>query len=131
MSLRCVKGFRSKEIVRWSRAKLAAGTAVDSVGPACFAAVCTAGCTHAPTVVNGPGLAQRRQVLNWVDTMLGNVKNAIHGTYHAVRPKHLLRRMVELSYRLNRRFDLASMLARLATAAAQNTADALSACKVG
>jgi len=78
-----------------------------------------AGCVHAPTVMSGPGIAQRRQALNWVDTMLGNVKNAIHGTYHAIRPKHLPRYLAEFSYRFNRRFDLASMLPRLATAAAQ------------
>ena len=69
--------------------------------------------------MSGPGIAQRRQALNWVDTMLGNVKNAIHGTYHAIRPKHLPRYLAEFSYRFNRRFDLASMLPRLATAAAQ------------
>jgi len=34
MSLNCVKGFRSKEIARWSRAKLTPGTAVHSDGPA-------------------------------------------------------------------------------------------------
>ena len=119
MSLNCVKGFRSKEIVRWSRAKLAPGTAVHSDGLACFAAVSAAHCTHAPTVMSGPRIAQRRHVLNWVNTMLGNVKNAIHGTYHAVRPKHLPRYLAEFSYRFNRRFDLASMLPRLATAAAQ------------
>jgi len=119
MSLNRVKGFRSKEIARWSRAKLAAGTAVCSDGLACFAAVSAAGCTHTPTIMSGPGIARRRQVLNWVDTMLGNVKNALHGTYHAIRAKHLPRYLAEFSYRFNRRFDLASMLARLATAATQ------------
>lgn len=44
MSLNCVKGFRSKEIARWSRAKLAAGTAVHSDGLACFAAPAVAPC---------------------------------------------------------------------------------------
>ncbi|MCC6658133.1 MAG: IS1595 family transposase, partial [Rhodocyclaceae bacterium] len=35
------------------------------------------------------------------------------------RPKHLPRYLAEFNYRFNRRFDLASMLARLATAAVQ------------
>lgn len=118
MSLTCVKGFRLKEVARWSRAKLAPGTLVHSDGLACFSAVAAAGCEHAPTVMSGPGLARKRLSLNWVDTMLGNVKNAIHGTYHAIRPKHLPRYLAEFCYRFNRRFDLASMLARLATAAA-------------
>jgi len=119
MSLNRVKGFRSKEIARWSRCRLAPGTAVHSDGLACFGAVSAAGCTHTPTVMSGPGLARRRHALNWVDTMLGNVKNAIHGTYHAIRSKHLPRYLAEFSYRFNRRYDLAAMLARLATAAAQ------------
>lgn len=119
MSFNRVKGFRSKEIARWSRTKLAPGTTVHSDGLACFAAVNQAGCTHRPTVMSGPGIERRRLALTWVDTMLGNVKNAIHGTYHAIREKHLPRYLAEYSYRFNRRFDLASMLARLATAAAQ------------
>lgn len=106
-----------KEIARWSQAKLVPGTRVHSDGLACFSAVVAAGCDHTPTVMSGPGIARRRLALNWVDTMLGNVKNAIHGTYHAILPKHLPRYLVEFSYRFNRRFDLASMLARLATAA--------------
>jgi hypothetical protein len=113
-----VKGFRSKEIARRGPAKLAAGTAVHSDGLACFASVTALGCVHTPTVMSGPGIAQLRPALNGVDTMLGNVKNAIHGTCHAIRPKHLPRYLAEFSYRFNRRFDLASLLARLATAAA-------------
>lgn len=119
MSLNRVKGFRSKEILRWSRIRLAAGTSVCSDGLACFNALEQAGCEHTPVIMSGPGINRRRKVLNWVDTMLGNVKNAIHGTYHAIRPKHLPRYLAEFSYRFNRRFDLAGMLQRLARAATQ------------
>jgi hypothetical protein len=65
--------------------------------------------------MSGPGIATPAGV----DTLLGNVKNAIHGTCHGIRPKHLPRYLAEFSYRFDRRFDLASMLARLAAAAAQ------------
>ena len=44
--------------------------------------------------------------------MLGNVKNAIHGTYHAVREKHLPRYLAEFCYRFNRRFRLEDLLPR-------------------
>jgi len=55
----------------------------------------------------------------WVDTMLGNVKNALHGTYRgAIRAKHLPRYLAEFAYRFNRRFDLAGMIGRLGAAAA-------------
>jgi hypothetical protein len=130
MSLNRVKGFRSKQIACWSQAKLAAGTAVCSDGLACFAAVRTACCNHSATVISGPGMTRRRQVLNWVDTMLGNVKNVTHGTYHAISTKHLPRCLAEFSYRFNRRYDLAGMLARMAITAA-HPAYALSRRKVG
>lgn len=60
MSLNRVKGFRSKEIARWSGARLAPGTAICSEGLACFDAVSAAGCAHIPTVMSGPGNAHAR-----------------------------------------------------------------------
>jgi len=51
--------------------------------------------------------------------MLGNVKNAIHGTYHAIGHKHLPRYLAEFCWRFNRRFDLANLLPRLAAIAAR------------
>ena len=119
ISLNRIRGFRSKQIARWSRRRLAAGTVVQSDGLYCFRAVNAAGCVHRPVSMSGPGTAQRRRTLTWVDTVLGNVKNALHGTYHAIDPKHLPRYLAEFSYRFNRRYDLAGMLARLATAGAR------------
>jgi hypothetical protein len=49
--------------------------------------------------------------------MLGNVKNAMHGTYHAIRAKHLPRYLAEFSYCISRRCDLAGMVGRLGRAA--------------
>jgi transposase-like protein len=118
MRLDRVKGFRGREIGRWSRKHLAGGAHVRSDGLACFAAVEQAGCTHEPLLTSGAKGRVRRKALVWVDTVLGNVKNAIHGTYHAVRAKHLPRYLAEFAYRFNRRFDLAGMLARLGVAAA-------------
>jgi hypothetical protein len=46
--------------------------------------------------------------------MLGNVKHARHGTYHAIHGKHLGRYLAEFSYRFNRRFELDRMVERLA-----------------
>jgi len=113
-----VKGFRGREIGRWSRKHLAGGAHVRSDGLACFAAVEQAGCTHEPLLTSGSKGRARRKALVWVDTVLGNVKNAMHGTYHAVRAKHLPRYLAEFAYRFNRRFDLAGMVTRLGTAAA-------------
>jgi hypothetical protein len=119
MKMHRVNGFRTRDLRRWSRRHLAAGTQVCSDGLACFSAVEAAGCRHDSVVMSGPEGQSRRHWLTWVDTTLGNVKNAMHGTYHAIQPKHLPRYLAAFSYCFNRRFDLAGMLRRLATAAAQ------------
>ena len=49
----------------------------------------------------------------WVNTALGNIKNAMIGTYRAIRSKHMLRYLAEFEYRFNRRFDFAAMTPRL------------------
>ncbi|PUB82287.1 MAG: IS1595 family transposase, partial [gamma proteobacterium symbiont of Ctena orbiculata] len=53
----------------------------------------------------------------WVNTMLGNVKNSLLGTFHAIRDKHVSRYLAEFEYRFNRRFDLPAMIERLLFAA--------------
>jgi hypothetical protein len=54
-----------------------------------------------------------------VNTVLGNLKTAISGTYHAFNfAKYADRYLAEAQYRFNRRFDLASILQRLIHAAA-------------
>jgi len=53
------------------------------------------------------------EAFTWVNTMIGNVKNAIHGTYHAVSEKHLPRYLAEFCYRFNHRFKLEDMITRL------------------
>jgi hypothetical protein len=118
MRMSRVRGFRKREIKRWAERHLTPGAHVRSDGLACFTAVEQVACTHEPLNTSGPHSARHRRRLLWVDTMLGNVKNAIHGTYHAIRAKHLPRYLAEFNYRFNRRFDLAAMLPRLGVAAA-------------
>lgn len=119
MRFSCVSGFRLREIARWSKAHLSPDTTVTSDGLWCFAAVTDNGCAHRPVPMNRPDKTKRRKALKWVDTMLGNVKNALHGTYHAISLKHLPRYLAEFCYRFNRRHDLFAMLKRLAIAATQ------------
>ena len=49
----------------------------------------------------------------WVDTVLGNIKTAITGTYHHVSPKHAERYLASFTYRFNRRYDLDTITQRL------------------
>ena len=50
--------------------------------------------------------------------MLGNVKQSIDGTYHAIDAKHLSRCLAEFSYRFSRRCKLADLAPRLVYASA-------------
>lgn len=117
MLMNRVRGFRQREIRRWGQRHLTPGTTVCSDALCCFTAVRTLGCRHRAVRTSGPRGRRRRQALVWVDTLLGNVKNALHGTYHAIRAKHLPRYLAEFAYRFNRRLDLAGIVPRLAQAA--------------
>jgi hypothetical protein len=112
-----VRGFRSKEIERWSRHHLEPGTQVASDGLACFNAVKKAGCLHEPHIVGGGKQAVKHPAFKWVNTVLGNIKNSLKGTYHSFGKKHTARYLAEFQYRFNRRFELENMVPRLAYAA--------------
>jgi len=113
MKLTVVEGFRLTDIAAWAQQHLGAGTRVVSDGLACFGGVTAAGCVHEPIVTGGGKAAVERPEFRWVNTMLGNVKNALCGTYHAVRPKYAQRYLAEFEYRFNRRFDLPDIIPRL------------------
>jgi hypothetical protein len=50
-------------------------------------------------------------------TTLGNIKTAIAGTYHHVSAKHAQAYLTSFAYRFNRRYQLNSIVERLAWAA--------------
>ena len=80
-----------------------------------------AGCTHTATVTGGGFESVQLEEFKWVNTMIGNVKNAIKGTYHAIHKKHLPRYLAEFCYRFNRRFSLENMLVRFLYIASRTT----------
>lgn len=114
MNFTVVKGFRLTEVSKWAKKHLSAGSVVVSDGLACFKAVEDAQCEHFSIVTGGGPESVKKEQFIWVNTMIGNVKNSILGTYHAIRHKHLPRYLAEFSYRFNRRFQLESMLPRFA-----------------
>jgi transposase-like protein len=117
MRMDVVSGFRKTVLSTWAQRHLVPGTAVVSDGLNCFPGVTDADCTHTAIATGGgvPGLGH--PIFRWVNTVLGNVKSALHGTYHALRPKYLQRYLSEFCYRFNRRFDLAALVPRLIVAA--------------
>lgn len=113
-----VKSFSSEEIAKWACCNLAPSATVVTDGYSCFRAVTKAGCTHEPHIVGKKRKSTDMGCFNWVNTVLGNIKNAISGTYHNVKyAKYLHRYLAEAQYRFNRRFDLRSMMPRLLYAA--------------
>lgn len=113
-----VSGFNLKAIGQWAQTHLAAGSTVFSDGLACFAALSTAGCMHQPTVVGGRKPKDLPE-FKWINTLLGNLKTSLSGSYHAFDfRKYAARYLAAFSYRFNRQFDLRSLHTRLLVAAA-------------
>ena len=112
-----LEGFSKAEIARWSTKHLVSSCTVVSDGLECFSAVKKAGCKHIAIVTGGGPDSVKHEAFTWVNTMVGNVKRALDGTYHKVSEAHLPRYLAEFCYRFNRRFRLEDMLARLAYAA--------------
>jgi hypothetical protein len=113
-----VAGFRKRELAAWTQKCLDPDSIVVSDGLACFRGVAAAGLEHQPVVTGGGPASVKLEDFRWLNTILGNVKSALHGTYHKVSPQHLPRYLADFCYRFNRRFDLAAMLPRLGYAAA-------------
>ena len=114
MRLSRVGAFQSDEIAAWAKCCLEPGTVVFSDALGCFPAVQRAGCFHQPFTTGGGPASAKHPALSWVNTLLGNLKRSMHGSYHHVSSKHLPRYLAEFSYRFNRRFSLREMFPRLA-----------------
>jgi len=115
-----VKAFSNAEVKAWAdRSLVPSATTVVSDGLWCFQSVTQAGCTQQREVVGNGRKSTDMECFTWVNTILGNLKTAIAGTYHAFDfEKYAHRYLGEFQYRFNRRFDLAALLPRMIVAAA-------------
>ena len=116
VKLRRVKRFTKKAIKALAEKTLDLGAQVYTDGLGCFTGIAAAGATHLPMRIGRLLNPAKMPRFKWVNTILGNVKSAITGTYRAAR-SHANRTLAEFEYRFNRRFDLASMIPRLTYAA--------------
>ncbi len=106
----------TEAVAVWAAKSLATSAQVLSDGRWCFRGVQIIGAEHEPTVTGR--LSHRLPQFKAVNTLLSNLKTALQGTYHAFGfAKYAHRYLAEAQYRFNRRFNLASMLARLLRAA--------------
>ncbi len=112
LKLSHIAGFKKDEIADWSAKHLAASSFVVSDALNCFSGVKESRCNHFSIVTSNPKYDELK-VFKWINTMIGNVKNAIHGTYHSVSSRHLPRYLAEFCFRFNRRFRLGAMVENL------------------
>lgn len=109
-----IKGFDNASLTDWSARRLAPAAEVYSDGLACFGRVVETGHAHTVLATGGGRAATEAKGARWVNVLLGNVKRAISGRYHAIKQhKYARRYLAEAAYRFNRRFRLADMLPRL------------------
>jgi len=113
IKLNVLPGFKKQCIEKWAREHLSSDSTVVSDGLACFAGVEAIGCHHNPVVVGAGNKSTNLSCFNWVNTILGNIKTSIAGTYHAISKKHSPRYLAEFQYRFNRRYNLENMIPRL------------------
>ena len=113
MRFSAVDGFKKKELTQWAIKHLRPSSLVVSDGLACFRGVEEAKNAHLAIVTGGGPASVKLPYFKWVNTMIGNVKNAMHGTYHAINQKHLPRYLAEFCFKFNHRFNLESMIMEL------------------
>ena len=114
--------FTTEEVALFAVKSLAPSASVVSDGLWCFGAVKIVGAEHERIVTGGGAASVKLPQLKAVNTVLSNLKTALSGTYHAFNfAKYAHRYLAEFQYRFNRRFNLATILARLLRAAAVTT----------
>jgi hypothetical protein len=110
--------FTTKGVGAFAAKSLAPSATVISDGLWCFRGVTLVGADHEPTVTGGSAASVKLPQFRAINTLLGNLKTALSGTYHAFDfVKYAHRYLAEAQYRFNRRFNLASILPRLLRAA--------------
>ena len=105
-----------EEVAVFAATHIAPSATVVSDGLWCFAPHIV-GAEHERIVTGGGKASVKLPQFKAVNTLLGNLKTAITGTYHAFDfAKYAHRYLAEFQYRFNRRFNMKTILPRLLTA---------------
>jgi transposase-like protein len=115
-----LRPFTNEAMTEFAAQSLALPLTVVSDGLPCFAALAADGGIHQRIVTGGGKAASAMPQFAAVNTLLGNLKTAMTGAYHAIDfKKYGHRYLAEFQYRFNRRFDLSIILERLVVAIVQ------------
>ena len=117
------RSFTKESLREFMAASIVLPATVVSDGLNCFTVAEEIGAEHQRTVTGG-GRGSVEVDEHWaVNTILGNLKTAMSGTYHAIKfAKYAHRYLAEVQYRFNRRYNLRAILPRLIRAAAATSA---------
>ena len=113
MRFSAVNGFKKQELTQWAKTHIRPKSLVISDGLACFRGIEDADSIHQAIITGGGPDCVELPYFKWVNTMISNVKNSMHGTYHAINQKHLPRYLAEFCFKFNRRFNLEKMIEQL------------------
>ena len=99
--------------------RMALPLTVVSDGLGCFTVAASMGAVHDREVTGGGKASVLNEKFRAVNTLIGNVKTALTGTYHAIKfAKYGYRYLAEVQFRFNRRYDMRAMLGSLLRAMA-------------
>ncbi|SDP80616.1 ISXO2-like transposase domain-containing protein [Desulforhopalus singaporensis] len=68
---------------------------------------------HWAFITGGGTDKKSKKLFNWLNIIIGNLKNSVRTTYHGIDHKHLPRYLAEFCYRFNRRFKSELMIENL------------------
>jgi hypothetical protein len=106
-----------QEVAVFAAAHIATSATVVSDGLWCFGATTMIGAAHERVVTGGGKASVQLPQFKAINTLIGNLKTAISGTYHAFGfAKYAHRYLAEFQYRFNRRFNMRTILSRLLSA---------------
>lgn len=116
--IRCMP-FQSEAVRDWANTSLSVDTHAVSDGLPAFRVLRAEIQSHLAIVTGSGRASAEHPEFKWLNIMLGNLKNALTGTYHAFKfAKYAARYLADFQYRFNRRYNLRSILPRLLRAAA-------------
>jgi transposase-like protein len=109
-----IADYKGTTFAAWAKSALHPTAHLVTDGCTSFNAAGAAVAAHGAIVV-GNRKSSELEPFRWVNTIISNAKTAIAGTYHHFDfAKYRHRYLAEAQYRVNHRFDLASLVARLA-----------------
>lgn len=104
----------TEEVGAFAATHIATTATVVSDGLWCFRAAALVGAEHQRIVTGGGKASVDKPEFKAINTLLGNLKTAITGTYHAFDfAKYAHRYLAEFQFRFNRRFNMRSIFHRL------------------